>query len=208
MNEEQEKKKDFFDRISFRIPMRYLFCAVWGLSTIVTWLITRDFGKAMLALIYTPVVCFGLFLLYFMLSLYGLALLLPLYKEIISIIPQKYRLVKWKWWIIIPLWVALPLYTLIVRGDVLFSLITLAALPFFIFLFLPLLVLSLMLVFGLLCSLFFRACEVKNPILKIFAIIGALIIIVFIVLGIAASFTDRGSYDYDQYDRRDPTYYR
>ena len=59
---------------------------------------------------------------------------------------------------------------------------------------------------GLSLSWIVAAGEVKNPILKILAIIGVLLVIGFMIaIGVTSK---RGADDYDQYDRGDPTYFR
>ena len=197
MNEDQEKEKDFFERRPFGIPKRYIFCAVLCLVTLATWFITHDVRKTMVMAVCSPfivgVCLFGLV----MVGMVGMMIFLPINEVINSIIPQKFRWAKW--WILIPLWVALPLYTLVVRGSVQNSLLVFVAIPILVFMVLWFL--------GLFGSWIGAACEVRNPILRLLAIIGVLLI-VGLMIAIGFSSKNSGSYDYDQYDRGDPTYFR
>lgn len=197
MGEGQDKKKDIFDRRPFGIPKRYIFCVVWCLATIATWFITHDVGKTIVVAIGTPfIVGIGIFFLV-QIGMVGMMILGFLNEFLNLIIPQKCRWVKW--YILLPLWVALPLNTLVVRGRVQESLLAFVMVPIFIFM-----LLWFISLFG---SWIVGACEVKNPIFKVLAIIGVLLIIgLLIAIGISSK--DSVSDDYDQYDRGDPTYFR
>lgn len=192
---EGQKRKDIFDRRPFGIPKRYILCAAWFLATIVTWFVTNDTHKTMLVAISTPF--FAVFGMIFLssIAMFCFAILLYLNEFLNSIMPSKYR--RLKWYILIPLWVAIPMYHLIARGSVQGALLS--------FVLVPILVFMLLWFLGIFGSWIVAACEVKNPILKILAIIGVLVIIgVLIAIGINGGVSD----DYDQYDRNDPTYFR
>ena len=88
-----------------------------------------------------------------------------------GIIPTKCR--KIKWCILIPLWVALPIWTIITKGDIQRALLIFAMIPIFVFM-----LLWFVSLFG---SWIVSACEVENPILKILAIIGVLLLIGLII---------------------------
>ena len=197
MNEEQEQKKDFFDRRPFGIPKRYILCAAWFLAIIATWFITHDARKTMMVAFCAPfIVGFAIFFL-LQIGMVCMVIFLPINEVIDSIIPQKFRWAKW--WILIPLWMALPLYTLVVRGSVQNSLLAFVLIPIFVFM--------VLWFWGLFGSWIVAACEVRNPILRLLAIIGVLLIIgLMIAIGFLSK--DDGSDDYDQYYRGDPTYFR
>ena len=189
---EGQKKKDIFDRRPFGIPKRYIFCVVWCLATIATWFITHDVRKTIIVAIGAPFVV-GL------VSMVGMMILFFLNEMLNGIIPPRSHWIKW--YILLPLWVVLPLYILIVRGSVEGALYVFVALPIMVFMLLWFL--------GLFGSWIVSACEVQNPILKILAIIGVLLIIgLMIAIGINSKGRGTDYDDYDQYDRGDPTYFR
>ena len=197
LNNARNEKKDFFDRRPFGIPKRYILGVVWLLATIATWFITQDTHKTMVVAICSPFIAgFGVFFLC-MISMVGMMYLYSLNEIINEILPEKCRKIKWH--IVIPLWVALPILVYIRRGDIPGALLTIILVPFMAFM--------LLWLFGLFGSWIIAACEVRNPILKILAIIGVLLII---GLMIANGITSKGGGhdDYDQYDRGDPTYFR
>jgi len=197
MSESHEKKKDFFERRPWGIPKRCILGAVWCLATIATWFITHDTRKTMMVALCAPfIVGFAIFFL-FQIGMVGMIIFVPINEVINNIIPQKCR--RLKWYILIPLWVALPLYNFIARGSVQNSLFIFVALPIFVFM-----LLWFISLFG---SWIVAACEVQNPIFKILAIIGVLLAIGFII-AIGVTSKNSGSDDYDQYDRGDPTYFR
>lgn len=97
------------------------------------------------------------------------------------------------------MWVTLPLGFLIARGSIQDSLL--------IFVLVPVIVFMLLWFIGVFGSWIVTAFEVKNPILRVFAVIGVLLIIgLMIAVGISSK--GGGSDDYEQYDRGDPTYFR
>ena len=194
MNENQDKKKGVFDRRPFGIPKRYIFCVVWCLTTIATWFITHAVRKTLTVAICGPVIAVVGIISLFQI---GMILFLMFNTCLDALIPPKCR--RYILCILISLWVALPLYVLIVIGSVQVSLILFVVLPILVFM-----VLWFLAIFGPWIG---AACEVQNPILRIFAIIGVLLFIgLLIASGISSK--DRVSDDYDQYDRRDPTYFR
>ena len=190
MGEDQDKKKDIFDRRPFGIPKRYIFCVVWFLATISTWFITHDARK-------TAIVAIGGVFVVGIVSMVGMLVLFFLNEMLNDIMPPKCRWIKW--YILIPLWVVLPLYILFVRGSVEGAIYLFVALPIMVFM--------LLWFFSLFGSWIAAACEVQNPIFKIFAIIGVLLII-GLMIAIGVSSKNSTSDDYDQYDRGDPTYFR
>ena len=92
---------------------------------------------------------------------------------------------------------ALPIWTITTKGDVQRALLIFAMTPLFVYM--------LLYFVGLFGSWIISACEVENPILKILAIIGVLLLI-GLIIAIGISSKDSGYDDYDQWDRRDPTY--
>lgn len=194
---DKAQKKDFLEWRPLGIPKRYILAVIWGVVTIATWFITNDARKTMVAAIGTPFIAgFGLFFLGMMCMVGGM-ILFCINEFFNDIIPQKCR--KMKWYVLVPLWVALPLYTLIARGSVQGAFMALVAVPILVF--------CLLWFVGVFGSWIVAACEVKNPILKIIAIIGVLLAIGFII-AIAVTSKGGGYDDYDQYDRGDPTYFR
>ena len=193
MNKEE---KDFFDRRPFGIPKRYILGVVWCLGSIVIWLITRDMRKTMLLSFCVPILApIGIFALW-MMYVVAMMILYPLNDVINEIIPKKWR--RAKWYIIIPLWMALPCAS-ITRGEYLNAVWMVVAVPIFVFM--------LIWFVSLFASWILSACEVKNPILKIFAVIGVLLAIaVMIAVGVTSKNTSTDDDYYDQWNRRDPTY--
>ena len=187
---EGQKKKDIFDRRPFGIPKRYIFCVVWCLATIATWFITHDVRKTTMVAIGGPFVV-GI------VSMVGMMVLSFLNEMLNDIMPPKCRWIKW--YILIPLWVILPLYILFVRGSVEGAIYLFVALPIMVFM--------LIWFLGVFGSWILAACGVQNPIFKILAIVGVLLIIgLMIAMGVSSK--NSTSDDYDQYDRGDPTYFR
>lgn len=190
-----KEKKDFWDWRPFGIPKRCFLVAIWVCVIIATWCITHDKKATLVATFCTPfLVGFGLFFASMMVMVGGMILLF-LNESFNAIIPIKCR--KIKWCIIIPLWVALPIWTITTKGDVQRALLIFAMTPLFVYM--------LLYFVGLFGSWIISACEVENPILKILAIIGVLLLI-GLIIAIGISSKDSGYDDYDQWDRRDPTY--
>ena len=189
-------EKNFFDRRPFGIPKRYILGAVWCLSVIATWIITRDVRKTILLAICVPILApIGIFALSMMYAV-AMMFLYPLNDVVNEIIPPKWR--RAKWYIIIPLWMALPCAS-IARGECLNAVWMVVAVPIFVFM--------LIWFVSLFASWILSACEVKNPILKIFAVIGVLLAIaVMIAVGVTSKNTSTDDDYYDQWNRRDPTY--
>ena len=197
MNENQDKKTDFFDRRPFGIPRRCIFGVAWFLATIATWFVTHDACKVMMVAIGSPfIVGFAIFFL-IQIGMIGTMIFVSINEVINSIIPEKCHWIKW--YILIPLWVALPLYNFIVRGVVQNSLILFVALPILVFM-----LLWFISLFG---SWIAAACEVRNPIFKVLAIMGVLLFIGFMI-AIGVTSKNSVSDDYDQYNRGDSTYFR
>lgn len=197
LNKAKNEKTDFFDRRPLGIPKRYILGVVWILATIITWCITHDTSKTILVAIGSPFfVSFGFFFLS-QISVVGMMILFLLNEIIDGILPQKFR--KIKWYIVAPLWVALPILAYIRQGNIQDALLTFVLVPIMLFM--------LLWFVGLFGSWIIAACEVQNPILKIFAVIGVLLII-GLVIAIGITSKGGGYDDYDQYDRRDPTYLR
>ena len=187
--------KDLEEWRPFGIPKRCFLVAIWACIIIATWYITHDKNATLVATFCTPfLVGLGLFFTWMMVMVGGMILLF-LNESFNAIIPIKCRNIKWC--IIIPLWVALPIWTITTKGDVQRALLIFAMTPLFVYM--------LLYFVGLFGSWIISACEVENPILKILAIIGVLLLI-GLIIAIGISSKDSGYDDYDQWDRRDPTY--
>jgi len=188
----EDSKKDFFEWRPFGIKKRYIYIALWILVTALTWHLTQDSKKTVMALVGTPLFTgFG-----FLFAGLGWAVLYLLYMFFSEMFPcrNKTRTIS----ILISLWLAIPVCTLVVKQDVWYSLCLLG--------FIPLLAYGLLFITGAIVSCFGLATGIKNSVLRwLIYIVITLGVVIAVLDGVTSK--ERGDDGYeDQWNRGDPTY--